>query len=81
MKEELREVEDRMKRSGYEEKMAKRFPEVNQDMRPHTEETNIVLSKINENKFILRHIIQLQDRVIKLKSNEKILGETREETV
>lgn len=57
MKEELKEREDRMKSSGYEEKMAKRFPEVNQDMRRQTEATYIILSKINKNKFILRHII------------------------
>lgn len=33
MKEELREVEDKMKISGYEEQMAKKFPEVKKDMR------------------------------------------------
>lgn len=51
--------------------MAKRFSEVNKDMRPQNKEAHIVLSTINRNKFILKPIGILQDTVIKLKSHVK----------
>lgn len=56
MKEKLREGEDRMKRFGQEEKMVKRFLEVNKDMRFQNKEVDIVLSTINRNKFIFKFI-------------------------